>query len=304
VIEATAGGVNPKTHFDPVELASNADALARFRESLELRGIKIAAFGCFGNPLHPDSARRAREEADFEATCRVAASLGVSRVAVKSGCPGAGPADKAPNWIVNFISPDLRRALEWQWEDRLIPYWRRAAEVAEANHVRICMEPHGGDLVYNLQTFQRLRAAVGPLLGALFDPSHLFWQGIDVLAMIRELGSAIQYVHAKDVSMHDAVVRSNGLVANADFVDWAARPWVYRAVGSGHDLSFWKEFVTALRRVGYDDALVIEIEDPFLSTDDAIAMSVETLRSAVPAQPYPSGHWYDGYESDAVEVEA
>ena len=210
-IEANAGGHIPKDHFDPVELANNKEALKRFADSLGRRNIQIAALGCYGNPVHPTESRRRRDQQDFVASCSLAEQLGVTRIATISGCPAGGPHDRAPNWIVNSIYPDFRKAYEWQWEKCLIPYWTEAARIADDHGVRICIEPHGGDMVYNLETFQRLRNAVGPTIGANFDPSHLWWMGIDVLAMIRELGNAVYYVHAKDVRIESDVVAADHL---------------------------------------------------------------------------------------------
>jgi sugar phosphate isomerase/epimerase len=302
-IEANAGGHIPKDHFDPVKLAADKDAVARFAESLAKRNIGIAAFGCYGNPVHPTEWRRRRDHEDFVASCELALQLGVGRVAVISGCPAGGPHDRAPNWIINSIYPDFRKAYEWQWEKCLIPYWTEAARVADALGVRICIELHGGDMVYNLETFQRLRDAVGPTIGVNFDPSHLWWMGIDVLAMIRELGDAIYYVHAKDVAIDDRIVARQGLVTAVDFADWNGRSWLYRAIGQGHDELFWRDFVTALRRSGYDDVVTIELEDPFLVMDDAIEMSVATLRRVMPSSPPPPGDWFDSYKWQAAEVE-
>ena len=58
---------------------------------------------------------------------------------------------------------------------------------------------HPGMLVYSVDTLLRLRDAVGPRLGANFDPSHLWWNGVDPVAAIRKLGDAIFHVHGKDV---------------------------------------------------------------------------------------------------------
>ena len=44
------------------------------------------------------------------------------------------------------------------------------------------MEMHPGMLVYNVELLLRLRSAVGPVLGCNFDPSHLFWNGVDPVA--------------------------------------------------------------------------------------------------------------------------
>jgi sugar phosphate isomerase/epimerase len=164
------------------------------------------------------------------------------------------------------------------------------------------MEPHGGDMVYNRETFFRLRDAVGPVIGANVDASHLFWMGIDPIGFIGALGDAIVYAHAKDVSINEQVVRAEGLVPACDFDDWERRSWLYRAIGYGHPETFWRDYVIALRRAGYDGAVAIELEEPYLTTDDAFAKCVEVMRAVMPTGPAPTSNWFEKYEWKATEV--
>ena len=59
------------------------------------------------------------------------------------------------------------------------------------------------------------------------------------------------------------------------------RSWIFRSVGAGHPVEFWRDFVEALREVGYDGALSIEHEDPLLSHADGLELAVTTLRAAL-----------------------
>jgi sugar phosphate isomerase/epimerase len=142
---------------------------------------------------------------------------------------------------------------------------------------------HPGYVVYNPSTLLRLRDAVGPVVGANFDPSHLFWQGIDPIGAVRLLGAAIVHVHAKDTVLDAANVAANGVLDLPPRTDHGARPWVFRAVGVGHPVTFWTDLVVALRGVGYDDVLSIEHEDPFASPDEGLATAISTLRAALDA---------------------
>ena len=301
-IEPCGGGHIPKVHYDPQRLAVDADALAEFRESISSRGLEICALATHGNPVHPDRDRARAHHDDFVATCKIAAELGVGVVDVISGCPGGSPTDRSPNWIVNSIFPDFKQAYEWQWNECLIPYWREAGAIAESHGVTIAVEPHGGDMVYNRETFLRLRDAVGPVIGANVDASHLFWMGIDPIRFIEDLGDAIVYAHAKDASVDEQVVRREGLVSACDFDDWDRRPWLYRAIGYGHPESFWRDYVMALRRAGYDGAVAIEIEEPYLTTDDAFAKCLQVMRAVVPSEGPPTSNWFEKYDWQATEV--
>jgi sugar phosphate isomerase/epimerase len=295
LIEPCAGGHLPKLHYDPIRLNADQALLDAFRRSVDERGLQIDALACHGNPLHPQEARRRAHDEDFRATCELAGKLGVRRVDVISGCPGGGPSDRTVNWIINSIFPEYREAYAWQWHERAIPYWKGAAEHADRYGVKICIKPHAGDLVYNADTLLRLRDAVGPTIGATVDPSHLFWMGIDPPTLIEALGDAVYYAHAKDASFDVARVRSIGLVPGCDYDDWAGRSWIYRAVGYGHPEAFWRDYVTALRRVGYDDGLMIEIEDPYMTADDAFAKSAAILRVVMPGEPSPKRNWFENY---------
>src|SRR5580700_3368970 len=56
--------------------------------------------------------------------------------------------------------------------------------------------------VYSPETMLKLRSIVGSVVGCNFDPSHLFWQGIDPIAAVRVLEGAIFHVHAKDTQLY------------------------------------------------------------------------------------------------------
>ena len=143
---------------------------------------------------------------------------------------------------------------------------------------RICLEMHPGFCVYNPETLLRLRRAVGPAIGANFDPSHLFWQGIDPVLAIRKLAGAIFHVHAKDCRVDAANVAVNGVLDAKHYGDAANRAWVFRTVGFGHNESVWRDILSALRVAGYDGAISIEHEDGMLSSREGLTRAVQFLR--------------------------
>jgi sugar phosphate isomerase/epimerase len=96
-------------------------------------------------------------------------------------------------------------------------------------------------------------------------------------------------------------VQREGLVRACDYADWETRSWTYRAVGEGHDPLFWRQFISELRRAGYDDVVTIEIEEPYLSLADAITTSVATLQPMIPKDPVPSGNWFENYDWDEAD---
>jgi sugar phosphate isomerase/epimerase len=152
---------------------------------------------CSGNPLLPGPAGEVHRTVTTE-TIRLSGLLGIRRVVMMSGCPG-GEGDKNANWVTTAWPPEAARVLDAQWSEQLVLYWRGlVAEAADAGVERLCLELHGQQNVFNVRTLFRLRDAVGPVVGANLDPSHLFWMGADPLAAVAALGDAIYHVHAKD----------------------------------------------------------------------------------------------------------
>jgi sugar phosphate isomerase/epimerase len=199
-----------------------------------------------------------------------------------SGCPG-GPGDANANWITTAWPPEAARALAWQWDEVLIPYWKALVrEARDAGVERLCLELHGQQNVYNVATLLRLRNAVGETVAANFDPSHLMWMGADPIVAIRALGTAIGHVHAKDTRIDPGNTAVNSLLDTGPIDSVATRSWSYVTLGFGHDLLWWRQFCTALRLAGYDDVLSIEHEDVSLPPLDGVRRSVALLRDAVP----------------------
>jgi sugar phosphate isomerase/epimerase len=290
-VEACGGGHIPTRHFDPVALAADRDARARFRASLDDRGLRLSSLACHGNPLHPDEARAAADHEALVAMCRLAPELGVEHVNLLAGLPAGSPGDTTPNWIVSSVFPGLDAVQRWQWQERVLPYWSRAAELAAGAGVVLCVEPHPADVVHSPSTFRRLRDEVGAQIGMNFDPSHLWWQGIDPLAVIEELGADIHTCHVKDVQVHSGRVERDGVLSPVPYERWDERPWTFSTPGYGHSELFWAQLVIALRRTGYRGVLSIECEDPFLAPDDTFAASVRLLRRVLPERPPPAVDW-------------
>ena len=290
-VEIGCGNYPGDKHCKPAELLADEKACARFKDAIESRGLLISALSCHGNPVHPDQEKARLSDSVFRDTVRLAEQLGVGVVNLFSGCPGDGPNASQPNWVTCAWPPEFSEIVRWQWDEVVIPYWQEAGAYADEHGVRLGFEMHPGFVVYNPRTLLRLREAVGPVIGANLDPSHLFWQGIDPIAAIRELGEAVVHVHAKDTALDPYNVERYGVLDYGRYDDLANRSWVFRSVGYGHDLLFWKRFVSALRIAGYDHVLSIEHEDALASPDEGLAKAIATLRDAVLSEA-PSAMWW------------
>jgi sugar phosphate isomerase/epimerase len=141
--------------------------------------------------------------------------------------PRWGAKDQVPNWIIAPWPPENLEALEWQWQEWLIPYWRDAAQFAENSGIKVALEAHPNFCVYNPETRLRLREATNPSIGINLDPSHLYWQGMDIPIVIDALKDAIFHVHAKDVALNPARIARNGVLDGKSYIRMQERSWLF-----------------------------------------------------------------------------
>ena len=278
-IEIATGGQSSASHLRIDELLGDAGRQAAFLAAFTSRGLRIAALNCSAWPLHP--ALGERHAALIRKTIQLASELGVTKIVSMSGSPGDGATSTAVNFVWYPWPDESMALLQRQWDEG-IALWRDLAAEAEAAGVEaIAFELHPLHLVYNVPTFQRMRDAVGPLIGVNLDPSHLFWQGMDPLAVIRALGPAVKHVHVKDTELVADQVAIAGVLDQRRFDDPSNRAWVFRTPGAVHDAPWWTAFVDTLRAVGYDDALAIENEDPHLPAEAAVEEAARFMRPII-----------------------
>ena len=281
-VEIGCGGHPGRAHCDPKALLSSPEKLAAFKAAIEDNGLTLAALSVHGNGVHPDPAVAKAANDDFLDACLLAEKLGVGTVVTFSGCPGGCPSDRTPNWVTCPWPDDFTNILAYQWNDVLIPYWKKTAALAMDHGVdKIALEMHPGFSVYTPETCLWLREAVGPSIGANFDPSHLFWQGIDPVAAIRAMRGAIYHFHAKDTKIDPLNCPVNGVLDTKHYGNEIARSWVFRTVGYGHDLQTWRDMMSNLRMTGYDGVISIEHEDSLMSTNEGLMKAVAFLKDAM-----------------------
>lgn len=280
-IEVGCGGFPGKKHCDPNVLLNDAGALEAFKDTLKRNELTLAALSTHGNAVHPNPDIARSFHNDFINAVLLAEKLGIDRVVTFSGCPGGNSGDATPNWVTCAWPDDNLTILDYQWHSVLIPYWQETARFAADHGVnRIAFEMHPGFCVYNPYTLLRLREAAGKNLGANLDPSHLFWQGIDPVQAIKELGEALFYFHAKDTFIDQPNVAVNGVLDYKHYSD-PRRSWVFRTVGYGHDALQWKNMVSALRAIGYDDVISIEHEDAMMSGQEGLSKAIRFMQDVM-----------------------
>jgi sugar phosphate isomerase/epimerase len=262
-------------------LLDDAGARRELRSAVESRGMIISALSQHGNPLHPDAAVAAAAHETWRKTVRLAAVLEVPVVNAFSGCPGSSATSTRPNWVTCWWPPEFAETLEWQWAERVVPYWAAEGAFAEAEGVRIAFEMHPGFVVYNPESLLRLRDAVGPVIGANFDPSHLVWQGIDPVEAIKAVAAAdaMFHFHAKDTYIDGANVARNGVLDTKPYSRFLDRSWSFRTVGYGQPEKTWRDIMSALRTTGYDYVVSIEHEDGLLGIDEGMTKAIGFLNT-------------------------
>jgi len=277
-VEIGTGNYPGDPHCPLDELLKSKSARTRWVDAVKSRGLEISALSCHGNPLHPDKAFAKANHDVHRKTVRLAEKIGLKTIVNFSGCPGDSDKSTKPNWVTCPWPPDFLDILDWQWEKKVIPYWTKEAKFAADHGVRVAFEMHPGFVVYNTETMLRLRKECGNNLGANFDPSHLFWQGMDPLVSIKALDKAIFHVHAKDCRIDPQNTARTGVLDTKHYGDELNRSWIFRTVGYGHGEDFWRDFVSVLRTVGYDGVLSIEHEDSLMSMNEGFQKAVAFLQ--------------------------
>ena len=280
-LEIGTGGFPGNAHMNPVEIAENPAKAAEVLAMLKKYNLTISALSVHGNPVHPNKEVAKLAHDEFVATCKAAKALGVHTVITFSGCPGDSPAASYPNWVTCAWPDDYTKILDYQWNEVMIPYWKEAAKIAASCDVKVALEMHPGFCVYNPGTLLRLREAVGDVIGANFDPSHLYWQGINIPAAIKALKGAIHHFHAKDTKIDQRNTDVNGVLDSTSYEDIAGRSWVFRTIGYGHDMSEWKDTISTLRATGYEGPISIEHEDGLMSIDEGLSKAISFLRDVI-----------------------
>ena len=282
-MEIGTGGYPGTGHCPIDELLADPAKAKAWKKKFDDHGIRVATLSCHGNPVHPDEKQAARDRESFRKTVLLAERLDVKVIVGFSGCPGGTPTDTQPNWITYRWPPEYGEMLDWQWAEKVVPYWKEAAKFARAHGVhRLALEMHPNFVVYNPRTLMKLRETAGEEIGANCDLSHLFWQGCDPVEVIHFLGKekAIFHAHMKDTVLFPENVAKYGVLNFASKVaELPEASATFRAVGYGHSASLWKSVVKAYVDIDYEGILSIENEDPILSGPVGVERAAYVLKN-------------------------
>ena len=292
-IEVGTGGNPGNAHCNLDLLLNNQEERKEYLKKIESRELSISALSCHDNPISPDKKQAEKAHDTLTKTIKLAELLGVPVVNTFSGVHGSNENSQYPNWPVTPWPTIYSDILEWQWETKLIPYWKKLGQFAKDHGIKIGIEPHAGFLVHTPYTMLKLRENTNEAIGANLDPSHLWWQGIDPVAAIKILGSqnAIHHFHAKDTYIDQDNVNMYGLTDMQPYNKIQTRAWSFRTVGYGHNTKEWSNIISALRTYEYDYVISIEHEDPIMSIEEGFNKAVNNLKEVNIVEPAPNLWW-------------
>lgn len=296
--EVNVGGFIPSPHC-PVDLlissqVAREDYLGIFKE----KGMRLAGLNTSGNPLDPLPDVGPRHTYDLKRAIELAGKLGVEEIVCMSGCPGTDKDAKYPAWVVNPWSGEQLEVLEYQ-KSVLYPFWKEMDQRAQDAGVKVALELHPTNTVFNPVGFMQFAADIeAKNVGVNMDPSHLMWQGMDIVKSIEYLGEHIFHVHAKDTKIEPGVATCGVLDASFGPVPddpakrtpvgmdhycstWPSDPaWRFVAIGEGHDVPWWSAFLRAIQKINPNMNINIEHEDAALGQLEGIQLGAEKLIAA------------------------
>lgn len=298
-IELNSGGFLPATHIPTFsDILESDTARDDFLGLFDGSGVSVAGLNCNGNPLHPKTLIGDAHADDVRRSIELAARLGQDRVVTMSGLPGGEPGATVTNWVVNAWNSAALDVLDYQW-DIAAPFWREMDRFAADHGVKVALELHPQNLVFNSADVHKLMDLTGAThLGVELDASHLFWQQMDPVAVVQHLGELVIHAAAKDVRVNPEFAKLNGVLDNSfrrlspdeprtnlggnEWVnEWPKESaWDFVALGRGNDTAFWTEFLRALRDVDPNMWVNIEHEDVSLGQIEGLEVAAAVLRDA------------------------
>ncbi len=289
-VEVSAVG-STNEYCQTKKLLADDGARERWLEAYASRGIELYSFGGHGKPLHPDREIASTYTRDFAAACRLAEKVGVTRMTLVSGLPEGGEGDRVPNWVTHGDAQNFDQVVEWQWQERLLPYWREQGRIASDYGVTLCFEMQICDMVHTPAKLRRLRDEIGPVVACNYDVSHMWVQGIDPFEAIHYLADLIQNAHMKDTLIHQPKCRLHGMFDTTGFDDYRERAWTFAQPGYGHGPQVWQELIATLRFIGYDGILSLEMESDYLEVQEGLEQAARLLGPLVTTQPLGDPWW-------------
>jgi sugar phosphate isomerase/epimerase len=218
--------------IDPAKV-NNADYVAEVKRALKESNVIVSCLTWCVNHIDLNvQARRARNE-HLKKIIEMANKLEIPVVATWVGMIPGGVDANIKAFAEVFPS--------------LVDY-------AEKHDVKIAIENCMANIAYRPDIWDEMFKIIqSKYFGLEFDPSHLVFQFIDYIAVLKKFGGRVYHTHCKDTEVIKDRLSYVGYTGSG----W----WRFRIPGLG-DID-WRRFITTLMEVGYDYVLSIEHEDPF-----------------------------------------
>ena len=207
--------------------------------------LDISALAYYPNNLDPDTDARQAVNDHLKRVIEAAQQLEVAVVGT-------------------FVGRDQHRSVNDNLED-FARVWPPLVRFARDHGVKVAIEncpmlfsadewPGGRNLAYSPAIWRRMFEIVpDDNFGLNLDPSHLVWEFIDYVRVVRDFASRIFHVHAKDMEIDRDGLYEHGVMSLG--MGWQ----VPRLPGLGEVR--WDRFISALYAAGYDWVVSIEHED-------------------------------------------
>ncbi|SPF67009.1 Xylose isomerase-like TIM barrel [Propionibacterium ruminifibrarum] len=297
--EVNVGGFIPSPHCPVDALLASKAARDDYLGVFASKGMVLSGLNTSGNPVSPLPNEGLKHAEDIRNAIKLAGLLGVKEIVTMSGTPGTDPTAKYASWVVNPWNGIDLEILDYQWSV-VVPFFKEIDALARDNDVKVCLELHPRNLVFNIPAFERLVEETGSTnLRVNMDPSHLFWQQMDPITATKRLGSLVGHVHAKDTKIFPGVAYRGVLDTDFGHVPadaenktptaygywcsaWPQDPaWRFVAFGLGHDTDYWAEFLRAIQDADPDMNVNIEHEDAEYGNVEGLQVSASNLLAAV-----------------------
>jgi sugar phosphate isomerase/epimerase len=139
-----------------------------------------------------DAAKRRKGFALYEQECRIVRDLGITELHLGADVPVEliksrhGEYKGAPPAGIH-----LDKVLWSKVWALTVSTYRTASRIAGKYGLAFGLEPRANSVIWSVDSFLRLRDAVGPNLGCVLDPMHSAYHREDTALAIRKLGSTL-----------------------------------------------------------------------------------------------------------------
>jgi len=274
-------------HMEVQKAAEDPGYVEEKKKTLEKYDLKCWALGahlagqCVGDSpderldvFVPDDVKGKPEEIRLWATGEMKYA---AQAAKNMGCYVVNGFMGSPIWAYWYSFPPTTEEMVEEGFRKIRDLWTPILDEFDNSGVKFGLEVHPTEIAFDLYSTKKLfqvfenRAA----LGLNFDPSHLFWQGMDPHIFILEFPDRIYHTHMKDVAV--TLDGKTGILgSHLPFGD-LRRGWNFRSLGHG-DVNF-EEIIRALNDIGYDGPLSVEWEDNGMDRGFGARESAEFVKS-------------------------